>query len=102
MTPPGRDTRTFRVEETTIADVHRAIHSGGIGRVVSFVDNGGRITVPAGFNTIVYEPDYVLNAAKTGYVAAANDDRRSTLEFPLPVGSGHSGPRGDPEPRGRR
>jgi len=44
------------------------------------------ITVPAGFNTIVYEPDYVLNAAKNAYVAAANDDRRSTLELPLPVG----------------
>jgi amidase len=44
------------------------------------------ITVPAGFNTVVYEPDYVLNAAKTAYVSAANDDRRSTLELPLPVG----------------
>jgi Asp-tRNA(Asn)/Glu-tRNA(Gln) amidotransferase A subunit family amidase len=44
------------------------------------------ITVPAGFNTIVYEPDYVLNAAKNGSVAAANEERRSTLEFPLPVG----------------
>ena len=94
------------------------------------------------FNTIVYEPDYVLNAAKTGYVAATNDNRRSTLEPPLPVGisfwagpgdegvvikvaayeaatrhrkalpafgavappvgSVHSGPRGDAEPRGRR
>jgi hypothetical protein len=28
----------------------------------------------------------VLNAAKTGYVATANDSRPSTLEFPLPVG----------------
>jgi amidase len=44
------------------------------------------ITVPAGFNAIVYDPDYVLNAAKNNYVAAANEDRRSTLEFPLPVG----------------
>jgi amidase len=44
------------------------------------------ITVPAGFNAVVYDPDYVLNAAKNSYVAAANDDRRSTLEFPLPVG----------------
>jgi Asp-tRNA(Asn)/Glu-tRNA(Gln) amidotransferase A subunit family amidase len=44
------------------------------------------ITVPAGFNTIVYEPDYALNTAKTGYVATANESRPSTLEFPLPVG----------------
>jgi amidase len=44
------------------------------------------ITVPAGFNSIVYEPDYVLNAAKNGYIGTANNDRRSTLEIPLPVG----------------
>src|SRR5438034_6339886 len=44
------------------------------------------ITVPAGFNTIIYEPDYMLNAAKSSYIAMANNDRRSTLEFPLPVG----------------
>jgi hypothetical protein len=44
------------------------------------------ITVPAGFNSVVYEPEYVLNAGKTGYVSAANNDRRSTLAIPLPVG----------------
>jgi amidase len=44
------------------------------------------MTVPAGFNRIVYEPDYLLNAAKNSYVASANDDRASTLEVPLPVG----------------
>jgi amidase len=44
------------------------------------------ITVPAGFNSIIYEPDYVLNAAKNGYIGEANNDRRSTLEIPLPVG----------------
>jgi Asp-tRNA(Asn)/Glu-tRNA(Gln) amidotransferase A subunit family amidase len=44
------------------------------------------ITVPAGFNTIVYEPEYILNAGKNAYVGAANDNHRSTLEFPLPVG----------------
>ena len=44
------------------------------------------ITVPAGFNTIVYDPDYLLNAARNTYVATANENRRSTLEFPLPVG----------------
>jgi Asp-tRNA(Asn)/Glu-tRNA(Gln) amidotransferase A subunit family amidase len=44
------------------------------------------ITVPAGFNTIIYDPDYVLNPARSSYIGAANNDRRSTLEFPLPVG----------------
>ena len=53
------------------------------------------ITVPAGFNTIMYEPEYVLNAAKDNYVAAANDDRRSELEFPLPVGISFWGGPGD-------
>jgi Asp-tRNA(Asn)/Glu-tRNA(Gln) amidotransferase A subunit family amidase len=44
------------------------------------------ITVPAGFNTIVYEPDFVLNSAKSGYASVANNDRPSTLQSPLPVG----------------
>jgi amidase len=53
------------------------------------------ITVPAGFNTVSYEPDYVLNAAKTAYVAAANETRRSTLAIPLPVGIAFWGGPGD-------
>jgi hypothetical protein len=53
------------------------------------------ITVPAGFNTIVYEPEYVLNAAKNTYTGGANEDRRSTLEFPLPVGIAFWGGPGD-------
>ena len=44
------------------------------------------ITVPAGFNTVVYEPRFQLNAAKDGYVAVANEDMPATLPFPLPVG----------------
>jgi amidase len=44
------------------------------------------ITVPAGFNAISYEPEYVLNGAKTQYVSAANETRRSMLQIPLPVG----------------
>jgi Asp-tRNA(Asn)/Glu-tRNA(Gln) amidotransferase A subunit family amidase len=44
------------------------------------------ITVPAGFNTVIYEPELLLNAAATNYVATANNDRRSTLTIPLPVG----------------
>jgi Asp-tRNA(Asn)/Glu-tRNA(Gln) amidotransferase A subunit family amidase len=44
------------------------------------------ITVPAGFNAIIYEPEYVLNAEKTNYVTTANNDRRSMVDVPLPVG----------------
>ena len=44
------------------------------------------ITVPAGFNTVVYEPRFELNAAKDGYVAVVNNVTPTTLPFPLPVG----------------
>lgn len=44
------------------------------------------ITVPAGFNRIVYDADFTLNPAKNGYLSVANDDRRTELELPLPVG----------------
>ena len=44
------------------------------------------ITVPAGFNAVVFEPQYTLNAAKDAYVSAANEDRPSTLQSPMPVG----------------
>jgi Asp-tRNA(Asn)/Glu-tRNA(Gln) amidotransferase A subunit family amidase len=51
------------------------------------------MTVPAGFNTVVYDPEFVLNAAKTDYVATANNERRSTLDRALPLGlSFWSGP----------
>ena len=63
-----------------------AVNDRPVGRFPTSANVGiPEIAVPAGFNTIVYEPDYVLNAAKNNYAAAANDDRRSTLEFPLPV-----------------
>jgi Asp-tRNA(Asn)/Glu-tRNA(Gln) amidotransferase A subunit family amidase len=52
------------------------------------------ITVPAGFNTIVYEPEYALNAAKTAYVGSAGAERR-TLEPALPVGIAFWGGPGD-------
>ncbi|HWF86642.1 MAG TPA: amidase, partial [Vicinamibacterales bacterium] len=55
------------------------------------------ITVPAGFNDVVYDPAYVLNQTKTGYVAAANRDHKTTLEHALPVGiSFWAGPGDEP------
>jgi amidase len=53
------------------------------------------ITVPAGFNDVVYEPRFVLNAAKTAYVSVANDDTPSTVRLPLPVGISFWGGPGD-------
>ena len=44
------------------------------------------ITVPAGFNSVVYEPRFALNASKDAYVAVANEDTPSTLSHPMPVG----------------
>jgi amidase len=63
------------------------VNSRPVGRFSTSANVGiPEITVPAGFNATIYEPDYVLNSEKTGYISAANNDRRSTLEFPLPVG----------------
>ena len=42
------------------------------------------IVVPAGFNQVVYEPGFVLNAAKDGYDAVTGRER-SVLDTPLPV-----------------
>ena len=64
-----------------------AVNDRPVGRFPTSANVGiPEIAVPAGFNTIVYEPEYVLNTARNNYAAAANDDRRSTLELPLPVG----------------
>ena len=42
------------------------------------------IVVPAGFNDVVYEPRFVLNAAGDGYNAVPGDER-SLLDTPLPI-----------------
>jgi len=44
------------------------------------------ITVPAGFNRIVYDPSFALTPARTGYNSVANEDHPTTLEAALPVG----------------
>ena len=53
------------------------------------------ITVPAGFNSVIYEPRFALNAAKDGYVSLANNDMPSALPRPLPVGMSFWGGPGD-------
>jgi amidase len=45
-----------------------------------------RVVVPAGMVTVVYEPQYALNPAKTDYISVlAPGTPRSTLPHPMPV-----------------
>jgi len=45
-----------------------------------------KIVVPAGMNDVVYEPQYVLNEAKTDYVARVLPDTPATkLRHPMPI-----------------
>ena len=54
------------------------------------------LTVPAGFNAIVYEPEYVLNEDKDGYDRVTST-AETRLESPLPVGiSFWAGPGDEP------
>ena len=54
------------------------------------------ITVPAGFNRIVYDPEYVLNEDKDDYDNVTGS-RRTELDAPLPVGiSFWAGPGDEP------
>jgi Asp-tRNA(Asn)/Glu-tRNA(Gln) amidotransferase A subunit family amidase len=64
-----------------------AINSRPAGRFPTSADLGiPEITVPAGFNTIIYEPEFQLNAKKDSYRSVANNTTQSTLSKPLPVG----------------
>lgn len=55
------------------------------------------ITVPAGFNNIIYEPKFALNPAKDNYISVANEAQQSLLAAPLPFGiSFWAGPGDEP------
>jgi len=55
------------------------------------------ITVPAGFNDIIYEPSFKLNDAKDNYVQVANETQQTKLAVPLPFGlSFWAGPGDEP------
>jgi len=55
------------------------------------------ITVPAGFNDIIYEPSFKLNDAKDNYVEVANETQQTKLATPLPFGiSFWAGPGDEP------
>jgi amidase len=64
-----------------------AVNDRPVGRFPTSANLGiPEMTVPAGFNRTIYEPEYVLDAEKTSYVAKATNDRQSTLAIALPVG----------------
>ncbi len=63
------------------------VNSRPVGRFPTSANVGiPEITVPAGFNRVVYDPHFGLNPEKTAYVGVANNDRKTTLDLPLPVG----------------
>jgi Asp-tRNA(Asn)/Glu-tRNA(Gln) amidotransferase A subunit family amidase len=74
------------------------INSRSVGRFPTSANLGiPEITVPAGFNNIVYEPKFVLNTAKDNYTAIANETDKSMVDLPLPVGiSFWAGPGDEP------
>jgi amidase len=73
-----------------------AINDRPLGRFPTSANVGfPEITVPAGFNNIIYEPEFALNDAKDDYITVANDARQSLLESPLPFGISFWGGPGD-------
>ena len=61
------------------------INSRPTGRFPTSADLGiPEIAVPAGFNRLVYEPEYVLSSDRTGY-RSVTGTVQSTLEHALPV-----------------
>jgi Asp-tRNA(Asn)/Glu-tRNA(Gln) amidotransferase A subunit family amidase len=57
------------------------------GRFPTSADLGiPEITVPAGFNSVIYEPSFELNDAADDYVSVANETRPGSTRVPMPVG----------------
>ena len=55
------------------------------------------LTVPAGFSTVVYEPEFQLNAEKDAYESVSNSTTPSFLDSPMPIGiSFWAGPGDEP------
>lgn len=55
------------------------------------------ITVPAGFNSVMYEPRLELNDKQDGYRALANNTEKTTMKHPMPYGiSFWAGPGDEP------
>ena len=66
------------------------------GRFPTSADLGiPELTVPAGFNDIIYEPSFALNAAKDNYTSVANETTPTKMESPMPFGISFWGGPGD-------
>lgn len=53
------------------------------------------VTVPAGFNRIIYEPQFALNPAKDNYISVANETQQTLTDAPMPFGISFWGGPGD-------
>ncbi len=53
------------------------------------------ITVPAGFNQIIFEPTFALNDKKDDYVSTANETHQTLMAAPMPIGISFWGGAGD-------
>jgi Asp-tRNA(Asn)/Glu-tRNA(Gln) amidotransferase A subunit family amidase len=53
------------------------------------------VTVPAGFNQIIFEPSFALNEAKDNYVSVANETKQTMTDAPMPFGISFWGGPGD-------
>jgi Asp-tRNA(Asn)/Glu-tRNA(Gln) amidotransferase A subunit family amidase len=55
------------------------------------------LTVPAGFDSLVYEPEFELNAEKDAYESVSNSTTPTFLDSPMPIGiSFWAGPGDEP------
>jgi Asp-tRNA(Asn)/Glu-tRNA(Gln) amidotransferase A subunit family amidase len=53
------------------------------------------ITVPAGFNRIIYEPAFALNEKKDRYISVANETQQTLMDAAMPIGISFWGGPGD-------
>jgi Asp-tRNA(Asn)/Glu-tRNA(Gln) amidotransferase A subunit family amidase len=74
------------------------INSRPTGRFPLSADLGiPEITVPAGFQSVVYEPKLELNDKQDGYRSVANNTEETTMKHPMPYGiSFWAGPGDEP------
>lgn len=63
------------------------VNNRPLGRFPLSADLGiPEITVPAGFNSDIYEPQYQINDKRDSYINVANETVKSTTREPMPVG----------------
>lgn len=73
-----------------------SINNRPAGRFPTSADLGiPELTVPAGFNSIIYEPAFALNEKQDNYASKANETRESTTDAPMPIGISFWGGPGD-------